>query len=115
MGACCTDLDMPAVYEETWHKANKEHHCCECGGVICVGHTYQRIAGLWEGKWDHFTTCERCADLRDSLAEVACPELGNLRDAYMEYCDFVGATKYDEETEDYIYPAPHLTGGALRV
>lgn len=63
---------------------------------------------LWEGIWDTAKTCEACADLRDSLAEVWCPELGALRGAYQEYLDEVGKVRYDEELDQYIYPNNHL-------
>lgn len=50
---------------ETNPTARKCHKCCECGGLISKGEKYQRITGLWEGKFETYKTCRECAGLRD--------------------------------------------------
>jgi len=110
MGGCCIDYPA-AVYSETYPVARKAHRCGECGAVIQPGEGYQRIRGLWEGAWSGVKSCEKCADLRESLNEVWCCGLGELRDDYREYLQETGKARYDEILEDYAYPKNHLLGG----
>lgn len=110
MGSCCIDFDGPEFCTEVWRKAKKEHKCCECGATIQVGEEYEYISGKWDGYFSTYTTCEKCADLRASLAEATCPVLGELRAAYKEYLHDVGAIELDEEKDEYIYPSNHLLG-----
>ena len=92
--SCACDWDGgPDLYHEDEVRARKEHTCCECGGTILPGQIYQRASGLWEGEFSHYKTCERCADLRESLAEVACPAFGGLRDAYHDYLREMGVVR----------------------
>lgn len=92
MGSCCYDYDAPEFFNETWAKARKPHKCCECGAQIKPGNTYQRAAGKWGGELYSYKTCEKCADLRDSLADVCCPLFRGLYEAYWEYLfSFLGS------------------------
>ena len=110
MSTCCIDYDAPAFYNERYQTARKEHRCCECGGVIKPKERYQLITGKWD--WiETYKTCEKCADLRDSLSDVSCPTLGDLRECYVNYLDDIGAFKYDEENDKYVYPKNHLRIG----
>lgn len=84
MGCYC-DADAPRVYRESWPTARRNHKCCECGRTIAAGETYQHVSGLWENGFESYKTCERCADLRDSLADVACPAFTDLKNEYREY------------------------------
>lgn len=108
MSACCMDYDAPAVYNETWQTARKQHECYECGGTIQPGDEYQNIRGLWEGEWFGAATCEKCADLRLSLSVEWCTELGNLRNNYREYLWETGKARYDEVLDRNVYPINHL-------
>jgi hypothetical protein len=76
--------DMPAVYNETFPKARKQHKCCECHRDIQPGEKYQRSEGLWEGEWMTFKTCMLCYDLRKkiafSLPYDEAPAFGELRE-----------------------------------
>lgn len=108
MGMCCTDYDMPEFCETNWHKARKGHRCCECYQTIHIGQQYQHVAGKWEGDFLSFKTCEKCADLRESLMDVACPAFEGLTEAYRDYLENIGTVRYDEETDRYIYPENHL-------
>jgi hypothetical protein len=79
---CCCDQDAPKVFERDEIVARKTHRCCECGGTILPGNVYERVSGLWEDKWYHFSTCERCADLRRSVSESICAPLKELDESY---------------------------------
>ena len=46
-------------------KALKEHRCGECREVIKPGETYERVEGVWDGKWLTFKTCSTCVEIRD--------------------------------------------------
>ena len=107
--SCCIDYDdQPSVYREEYKKARKQHKCCECLSCIHIGEKYQHITGLWDGRWQTFKTCEKCADLRDSLNQVICISLGELREEYKEFLNETGIVKYNEVQDKYIYPNNHF-------
>ena len=81
----CYCESSPSMFVETWPKARKIHKCCECRRPIKIGDEYERVAGVWDGDFAHFKTCERCAGLRAALAEVLCPCYGGLREGYSDY------------------------------
>jgi len=83
--SCCIADDGPEVFTEEWRKARKVHRCCECRSKIEIDETYEYIKGLWDGHWSEYKTCEKCADLRESLSEVTCPYYTGLADAYADY------------------------------
>ena len=85
MGACCVDYDAPKVWRQKERVARKVHRCCECGGLIRVGETYQSVAMLDDYGWKQYKTCEPCADLRSSLSNVMCVYMQGLAEAYEEY------------------------------
>lgn len=60
--------ELPQPYREAMCKARKEHKCCECRRIIQPGDMYQRAEGCWDGHFETFKTCVRCARLRDKLA-----------------------------------------------
>lgn len=68
MGFSCGCSDGPEWHRETEQKARKSYTCCECGGEIAKGATYQYMIGRWDGDVSVFRTCEPCADLRESYA-----------------------------------------------
>lgn len=104
--SCCVDYDPPEFINTTCPIARKVHKCCECHGVIQPGEVYERVAGKWEHAFDSFCTCEKCADLRDSLMEVACPAYYDLKETYIEYLHEIGAVTYNENGA--VYPDNHL-------
>jgi len=108
MSACCTDYEPPEFYKERWIVARKTHICCECKAEIQKGEMYQYITGKWDGMLETFKTCEKCAGLRESLNDVWCVALGELKFEYREYLDNIGVAKYDEDADRYIYPKNHL-------
>ena len=75
--------------------------------MIVAGEEYQYISGKWDC-FDTFKTCEKCADLRDSLMDVDCPALGELRESYVEYLEYIGKHEYNEDKDEYFYPENHM-------
>lgn len=67
---CYCDGERPSVYHATRPIARKAHRCHECGATIHPGERYERAAGLWDGRWDHYRTCAGCLLIRDHLAQV---------------------------------------------
>ena len=97
---CYCDYDSsPSMHREAWHKAKKEHKCCECRQAIAPGQEYQKVCGVWDGDFSAHKTCERCANLRYSLAEVSCPTYRGLSEEYFNYLDSL----LDAERRDAIY------------
>ena len=41
--------------------ARKLWKCCECGDEIKVGDRYEDVSGVYDGQWDNYRTCTRCA------------------------------------------------------
>ena len=70
--SCICDTDAPSLFHEQWRTARQAHKCCECGGAINPGETYQYVTGIWDGEWHAYKTCERCVDLRNALESVWC-------------------------------------------
>lgn len=78
------------VWSETWHRARKEHVCCECRERINVGERYQKIFAIGDGDVYTYKTCEFCAKEFDRLAadyaclakeQLACALVNELRNA----------------------------------
>ncbi len=114
---CYCDYDSsPSMHSEVWHKAKKEHKCCECGQAIKAGQQYQRISGVWDGDFSSYKTCERCADLREALSEVSCPTYRGLSEEYFNYLDSWLLAEKRDETYRRVFPVTpnaKLTGSAL--
>ena len=84
MSGCCFNEDAPDVYAEKWFSARRQYKCCECRALIDIGDDYQRITMLYDGRWSRYRTCEKCADLRESLEEIDCPYIEGLAECYKE-------------------------------
>lgn len=54
----------PSFSTESTPRAKKPHQCCECREVIPVGATYERVSGVWDGRFDTFKTCAECVEIR---------------------------------------------------
>lgn len=67
--SCDYDGEYATVESTTYPRAAKEYRCCECGAMIRRGDVYQRVNGLWDGKWSTFITCEGCANVRSVLCD----------------------------------------------
>jgi hypothetical protein len=87
---CCIDTgddgEAPSLHVVEMRKAQKEHICCECHEPIHPGDTYERVVGVWDGKFDHFKTCAICKKIRE---DYCCSWLyGGLREALWEVLGF---------------------------
>lgn len=69
---CCplqgSDGEGPSCSTTRVVTARKEHHCYECGEVICVGQRHEVISGVWEGYPGRYRTCLSCVEIRDHFA-----------------------------------------------
>ena len=91
MSLSCEWDYAPAVSRTLYRKARQQHICCECRKKIAAGETYEYISGIWDGQAEDFKTCEKCADLRDSMVELGfCPCFGNLLSDHAEYVEEYG-------------------------
>lgn len=82
----CDWENAPSVYKECEVEARKAHTCCECKRIIQAGETYQYVFGVWDGVASSFHTCEKCADLRESLTALGfCCSYGDLHGEHQEY------------------------------
>ena len=57
------DSEAPKIFTKTNPRARKEHICCECESIICIGEKYEKITGLWDN-FQTFKTCSFCAAVR---------------------------------------------------
>jgi hypothetical protein len=65
-----SDDDGPAeVWQEETRRARKPHKCCECGGMILPGQTYERVFWVFDGTAAH---AETCADCREAWGIAGC-------------------------------------------
>ena len=87
MSFCCFsgDYDAADLVNEQERCAAKQYRCCECHAKIEPGDLYQYTTMLADGRWMDFHTCEKCADLRESLSEVTCVLYEGLEEAYEDY------------------------------
>lgn len=98
MSACYCDYEPATIWDETWRRARKTHKCCECGSGIKPGNLYQIVASLYEGRWDHYKTCEPCADLRDALNAVSCPLMLGLDESYYDHLSYTNSDAAESYT-----------------
>jgi hypothetical protein len=89
MDCSCDYEDQPDFYKKVWRTANKQHFCCECGYKIQHKESYEYVTSGYDGSVSNYKTCERCADLRDSLSSCYVHE--GLFEAYSSY---VGIHQY---------------------
>ena len=85
---CSCDIDGgPNFSKETFPKARKNHKCCECKDSILPGSKYNRIKGMWDGKFLTFCTCMACHRIREHYCSSGYM-LGDLRDQISECIGF---------------------------
>lgn len=69
--ACSLDLDVNNLphydVDNKLVSAKKRHKCCSCHQVISSGDKYERVKGVWDGKWKTLKTCVHCLSLRDTF------------------------------------------------
>lgn len=77
----CEDGEAPRVFETRLRSSRREHRCCECARPIPHGAWYEDANGLWDDRWDSFSTCLRCAARRNAWAAIECaPAFKQLRE-----------------------------------
>lgn len=88
--SCGNEGEVASVSTIAMRKARKTHVCTECGEKIEKGEKYEYVAGLWDGHWDTFKTCNICLRIRK---DVCCDGFvyGELREIIREefYLDYV--------------------------
>ena len=78
---CFCEFENPCehVLVDKKRKCRKPRRCCECGTMIERGELYAYFCGVWEGRLDAYSTCEKCDDLR-KRCEFACAGFGGIGD-----------------------------------
>lgn len=65
--------DAPDEYSDVWNekqrKARVEHTCCACKETIRRGDVYRVTSSLYDGSWDTWAHCLRCAAMLDALGK----------------------------------------------
>lgn len=95
----CFDGESPRVFDVSEVRARKLHRCCECAEEIPKGARYERASGLWDGEWDAFTTCLRCARAREMVQEIEAAEGCHGGEAW---CPFGHLAEYAQNVIDSI-------------
>ena len=72
MPACYCDYDAPSFFQERHVRARKVHRCCECGRAIQPGERYQKVIGVWDGRFDQFCRCSHCEAVAAKFNELPC-------------------------------------------
>jgi len=67
-----SDYDPPSAFWVSNPRARKKHRCGECYTDILSGETYEKVAGVWSGEFDHHKTCVACVRLREWLITEDC-------------------------------------------
>jgi len=68
---CAYGDDTYEVYVRVTRTAVKRHRCAECRSSIEPGARYERVTGLYDGRWDSLATCPHCVEGRRFL-DVIC-------------------------------------------
>lgn len=62
---CDYDYDPPEFGSiNNVKRARKVHRCDECSGPIFAGESYQRLVGVWDGRFDEYKECAACLNMR---------------------------------------------------
>lgn len=99
---CDVDYERPSVFRVSTHRAKKKYRCCECRSNIEIGEQYEYVFGVWSGDSAVHRTCEKCADLRESMADAGfcTPYFGGLKQAHEEYIDTFNPQPLTKEDND---------------
>ena len=54
----------PEFHTVSTPKARCTHTCSECGRVVEIGETYERVFGKWDGYTGTYKTCFECLSIR---------------------------------------------------
>lgn len=53
--------EQPDFIDQKITTCRKIRRCVECSTVIMPGRKYLKTAGVWDGRWSHFSQCLVCA------------------------------------------------------
>jgi hypothetical protein len=67
---CYIDLEPCTIWNETHHKARKEHTCSCCGRTIRVGECYMTHFSIFEGETTSEKCCNDCEEDRQVFADA---------------------------------------------
>lgn len=103
--SCSCDYDPPSFYDVGIVTARKAHQCYECSGIISPKEKYERVAGMWDGDFGFYKTCERCVDLRTWVKNnipCVCWTHGNMHEDLRETVREIWR-RNDEETSGLLF------------
>lgn len=69
--SCDCDVETASSYDCAMRTATGPLVCCECGGAIAPGETYEHVVGVWPAVSDAaetLHTCTACIDIRRWVA-----------------------------------------------
>lgn len=90
-GCIYVDVDTPpSFHHEKMVRAMKEHRCCECGRTITPGERYEKVAGVWDGEFNTYKTCDDCLSIRDSFFCDGWGYTSIYEHLYQHICDMKG-------------------------
>lgn len=55
------------IWDVTYQVARKEHTCCGCKETISPRQRYCKTVTMYEGSWEVFKNCLRCATMIEAL------------------------------------------------
>ena len=64
---CDTPDDVSDVWTEERRRARREHRCYACDETIRVGDVHRYTSSLYDGTWDSWRHCLRCAAMIEAL------------------------------------------------
>lgn len=80
---------LPEFFHESYPRAKKQYHCCECSAPILVGEKYGYYFGKWYGSVStyrqHILCRDACVWIRDKFQSGECLSFGSLKEEYSEY------------------------------
>jgi hypothetical protein len=59
--------ESPAFVRTDMPCARKVHCCDECRRDILPGERYERVTGVWDGRFETFKTCPDCLSIREAM------------------------------------------------
>lgn len=62
-----SDGDRAGFYDRATVRARKQYRCMECGDVIAVGESHERITANWNGDFETHRCCALCAEIATAL------------------------------------------------
>lgn len=92
--------DYADVWVVTWHKAKKQHKCCECLETIKPGERYEKIFNVFDGSMTVHKTCEFCAKEYEAF-RARHPDLAWMKGEQDLSCRLVWEMRNNDITQTY--------------